>query len=279
MKIREKCVECLLNKQKSLSDNEEYLAEIRAILDNRKEEDSAPYMVYLFNKVYERYYGKRASYKEEKIKYNDIVLSMESELRDKIESSEDPLATSLLYARIGNYIDFGAMNEVNEEAFLDMFSMAGLSYADELTIRNFVEQCRKAKTFLLIADNCGEIVLDRIFLQELKKKFEGLEITVMVRGGEVLNDATLEDALYAGLDTCANIITNGLPLAGTVYEMLSDDAKHVIDESDIVLAKGQGNYETLSGIDRKIFYSFLCKCELFTDKFKVPRLTGMFIEE
>ena len=98
-------------------------------------------------------------------------------------------------------------------------------------------------------------------------------------GGEVLNDATVTDALYTGIDRIADIISNGLPIAGTVYELLPDAARESFDAADVILAKGQGNYESLRDQGFHIFYSFLCKCSLFTDRFQVPAMTGMFIEE
>ena len=116
-------------------------------------------------------------------------------------------------------------------------------------------------------------------LEQLKKRFPQLTVRAMVRGGDVLNDATAEDARYVGLDTVAEIVSNGEAIAGTISEMLSDDAKQVLDNSDVILAKGQGNYESMSGQGRHVFYEFLCKCDLFTTRFSVPKLTGMFIEE
>jgi uncharacterized protein with ATP-grasp and redox domains len=91
MRIIESCAECLYDKQQHLTDNEEYLKEIKAIIDNRGEDDTSPYLVYLFGEVHEKYFGKRASYKDVKKKYNDLVLALEDEIRDKIEESEDPL--------------------------------------------------------------------------------------------------------------------------------------------------------------------------------------------
>ena len=132
---------------------------------------------------------------------------------------------------------------------------------------------------LFVCDNCGEIVLDRLMLEQLKKRFPWLSVKALVRGGEVLNDATAEDAVYAGLDQVAQIVSNGEAVAGTIYEMMPEEAKKALDEADVILAKGQGNYESLSGQGRHVFYEFLCKCDLFTSRFHVPKLTGMFIEE
>lgn len=279
MRITESCAQCLYDKQKHLTDNEEYLAEIRHLLDRRKKNDTSPYMVYLFNQVYEKHFGKNASYKDIKKKYNDLVLSIEDTIRDKIDCSENSIAMALVYARIGNYIDFGAMNNVDEEMFLSLFDNATLQDRDREVTEAFIKQCKNAHNFLLITDNCGEIVLDKLFLEQLHKSFPKLKINVLVRGGEVLNDATEEDAKYVGIDKVGEVISNGLPIAGTIYELLPAAAKAIMDNADVILAKGQGNYESLCGQGKHIFYSFLCKCELFTNRFHVPKLTGIFMEE
>lgn len=279
MRITESCAACLYDKQRNKTDNEAYLAEIRELLDNRSESDTSPYMVYLFNKVSVRYFGKGADYKEIKKKYNDLVLGMEASLQDEIERSKDPLAKALLMARVGNYIDFGAMNHVDQEEFLKLFRDTEMREDDRQTYQSFLEECRKGRKFLFICDNCGEIVLDKLLIIQLKKRFPNLTIKAMVRGDEVLNDATREDAHYVGLDGFAEIVSNGEAIAGTIYEMMPDDAKKAIDEADVILAKGQGNYETMSDQGRHIFYEFLCKCDLFTGRFGVPRLTGIFTEE
>ena len=279
MRISQSCAECLYNRQKNKTDNTEYLAEIKALLDNRKETDTSPYMVYLFNKVHVRYFGKGADYSAIKKQYNDLVLAMEDSLRHEINSAEEPLAKAMMMSRAGNYIDFGAMNSVDRDEFLSLFSNTEMREDDRKTYESFLRECTDAKTFLLICDNCGEIVLDKLMLEQLKLRFPHLTVRAMVRGDNVLNDATAEDAKYVGLDTEAEIISNGEAVAGTIYEMLPNEAKNVLDNSDVILAKGQGNYESLSGQGRHIFYEFLCKCELFTSRFNVPKLTGIFIEE
>ena len=279
MRVNSFCAACLWDKQLHKSDDPAYLAEVRQIIDTRKDEDTAPYLVYLFNRAYERRFGKTEPYKQVKQKYNDVVLSMENEIRTKIESSSDPLAASIAYARIGNYIDFGAMNQIDGDTFLALLGDAGLHGRDLQTYEAFLLQCRNASRFLLIADNCGEIVLDKLFLEQLHTAFPKLALSVMVRGAEVLNDVTLEDAKYAGIDRLAFLISNGTSVAGTIYGMLHEEVKDAMDSADVIIAKGQGNYESLCGQGRHIFYSLLCKCRLFTDRFDVPELTGVFIEE
>ena len=279
MRISESCAKCLYDRQASRTDNAEYLAEIRDLLDHRNESDTSPYMVYLFNQVHERYFGKAADYREIKKQYNDLVLGMEEALRGEIEGADDPLAQALVMARIGNYIDFGAMNNVDQEEFLALFRDARMRPEDEETYGSFLRECASASTFLLICDNCGEIVLDRLMIEQIKKRFPNLSVKALVRGGEVLNDATIEDAKYTGLSKVAEIISNGEAVAGTIYDMMPQEAKCALDEADVILAKGQGNYESLSGRGRHVFYQFLCKCDLFTSRFNVEKLTGIFIEE
>ena len=251
MRVIESCAECLYDKQCHLSKDPAYLSEIRDIIRNRGEEDSAPYLVYLFGRVYEKHFGRRKPYAEIKKKYNDLVLTREAAIRRKIEVSAHPLQTALGYARAGNYIDFGAMNVVEDDEFLKLLEEAGLEDRDHAVMESFLRQCVKAKRFLLIADNCGEIVLD----------------------------TTEEDAVYCGMDREARIVSSGNTVAGTVYEMLSEEARKAMDAADVILAKGQGNYETMNGQGRHVFYAFLCKCELFTSRFDVPRLTGILVEE
>ncbi|MBP5385460.1 MAG: DUF89 family protein [Lachnospiraceae bacterium] len=279
MRIPESCAKCLYDRQLHKTDNAEYLAEIRELLDQRDADDTSPYMVYLFNKVHVRYFGKGADYRKVKKQYNDLILHMENDLRREIERADDPLATALMMARTGNYIDFAAMDCVDRDEFLRLLSDTKMQERDIPVYASFLKECEKGKKFLLICDNCGEIVLDKLMIEQLIKRFPHLSVKALVRGGEVMNDATEEDAEYAGLDRVAKIISNGEAIAGTVYKMMPREARDALDEADVILSKGQGNYESLSGQGRHIFYEFLCKCDLFTSRFDVPKLTGIFVEE
>ena len=182
-------------------------------------------------------------------------------------------------ARIGNYIDFAALNHVETDTFLQLFDNTKMREDEQEVYRSFCSKCTRAKSFLLLTDNCGEIVLDKLMLEQLKKKYPQISVAVMVRGGEVSNDATMEDALYVGIDRLGTVITNGDKIAGTVYSMLSEEARNAIDNADIIFSKGQANYESFAGEGRHAFYTFLCKCDLFINRFNVPKLTGMFVEE
>ena len=279
MRINDSCVACLYDKQKNKTDDPKYLARIRELLDNRGKDDTSPYMVYLFNKVHEEFFGAGADYTQVKKTYNDLVLGMEEKLRDEIKNAADPIAKALVMARIGNYIDFGAMNHVDTETFLGLFRDTELREDEKKTYESFLQACARAESFLLLCDNCGEIVLDKLLIEQLSLRFPQLKFYAMVRGGNILNDVTEADAAYVGLDQAAEIVSNGAPVGGTIYSLLPEEARSVLDGADVILSKGQGNYESLSGRGYHVFYALLCKCDLFTSRFDVPRLTGIFVEE
>ena len=126
MKISESCAKCLYDRQRARMPDEDYLEEVRSLLEERGENDSSPLLVYRFNQAYARRFGSADSYAGVKRSYNDLVLSMADHLRAQIEASDDPLAAALAYARVGNYIDFGAMDTVDEATFLGLFKEAVL---------------------------------------------------------------------------------------------------------------------------------------------------------
>lgn len=285
MRIETRCEKCLYDKQANRAlkiaeekQREKFLAEVSAILAARREMDSAPYVVYLFNKAFSKYHME-SGYEEEKKIYNDFMLQMEEKIEEKINGAEDPLQAALVYARIGNYIDFGAMNHVDQKVLLELLEKESKAVLEDEVYRDFCRACERGENFVLLCDNCGEIVLDKLFIRQLKKRFHNLSVYAMVRGEAALNDATVEDAVYVGLDKEATVISNGNGVTGTVYELLERDTRDILDKADVILSKGQGNYETFSGFQGTVFYSFLCKCDLFTERFRVPYLTGMFIKE
>lgn len=278
MIITDDCEKCLYSKQKNLTDNPAYLAGVRELLKNRREDDSAPVMVYHFNMLYQELVGELKDYIPIKKKYNDLALSMEKKVRQQIESSSDPTAAALAFSRVGNYIDFGTLNDVSEEGFLALLGAPSLSKEDEPAYKSFLSRCEKSESLLLLADNCGEIVFDKLLLEQIRKRYPQLALSVMVRGGEALNDVTAEDAAYVGIDRVARIISNGKPITGTSYDLLCEEARLAVDQAGVILAKGQGNFETFSISGKHAYYCFLCKCDYFMKRFNVPRMTGLFIE-
>lgn len=286
MRLNSMCIRCLFDKQQARLENfteEEkktaYMKEVAKLIAESDDETTSAYLVYQFNKVYRRYFGEPQDYSEIKKEYNAYVLAMEEELYGEVLRAKDPLAQAIVYARIGNYIDFGAMQYVEKKVFLELFRDEKKNSLDQAVYEQFLQDCRNGKRFLLVADNCGEIVLDKLFIKELKKRFPHLEIEVMVRGEEVLNDATMEDAEAVGICDIAKVISNGNGVAGTLERMLSAEAKGALEQADLILAKGQANFESMSGCGRNIYYSFLCKCDWFAGRFRVEKNTGMFIRE
>lgn len=292
MRIIPSCEKCLYGKQMKIAESiedpkirEEFLREIRTVLEQRKPEDTAPYVVSIFRKIQEKYLGKNPFPAEIRRQYNELIMEWEQEIEARIEASPDPLEKALRYARIGNYIDFGAMHQVKKEELLAMLEReaeeggTASESAEAEVYRQFCKDCESGNKFVILCDNCGEIVLDKLFLRQLKKRYPKLEISALVRGEEVLNDATMEDAVRCGLTKEVRVVENGNGVAGTVWELLIPKAQEILREADVVLSKGQGNYESLYGYHKPVYYSFLCKCELFITKFQVPELTGMFVRE
>ena len=145
MKISESCAKCLYDRQRARMPDEDYLKEVRSLLEERGENDSSPLLVYRFNQAYARRFGSADSYAGVKRSYNDLVLSMADHLRAQIEASDDPLAAALAYARVGNYIDFGAMDTVDEATFLGLFKEAVLQKKKKSVYESFL--LAEAQTF------------------------------------------------------------------------------------------------------------------------------------
>ena len=199
-----------------------------------------------------------------------------------IMTSPDPLRTALGYAMTGNFIDFGAMDSVDESKLAAMLQDSPDRVSPDLpAYADLQGDLKTARRLVLLTDNCGEIVTDKLLAETLRSVYPALAVTVIVRGGEVLNDATMEDALQVGLDRMEGVtlMDNGDRLAGTDLTRISKEAHTAITEADLIIAKGQGNYETLRGCGLNVYYAFLCKCGFFASRFGVPVYTGMLVKE
>lgn len=286
MKVSAECMYCLVKRQaegiRKESDEAkkaEYLRKVMALVAADAAEEPAPVLLSKIGRLHEAYFGKPFSFEELKRGYNAMLLEKEVEIRRKINTAADPLALALRYAQIGNYIDFGALGSVDDaklEAFLAQAAELPLS---ETTYAKFRENLQTAKTLVFLTDNCGEIVLDKLLLETIQKAFPTLVCTSIVRGEPVLNDATLEDALQVGLDACGTVIPNGTNIAGTYLPWISQEARAAMEQADILIAKGQGNFESLHGCGLNLYYLFLCKCQWFMERFGLPQFSGVFVQE
>lgn len=182
----------------------------------------------------------------------DLLLERYEELKKTIETAHDPLYTALRFAAIANAIDLGANPDCDIE---NEFARLQNKDFDVCDYQEFQRSLKRARHILYIADNAGETVLDRLLITHMKKP-----TTYAVRSRPIINDATLDDALQAGLDTVADIIPSGSDAPGTVWSLCSDRFKNIFSDTDMVISKGQGNYETLSDQKRPLFFLLKVKC-------------------
>lgn len=287
MRAEEACKVCTRKKARMYADlyqasekrKEEVLQQAERCLGEVGTSQSAPRMMAGVLDLLKRETGILDPYERIKREYNQMLLSMEEEISRAIHEAEDSFQAALQYATVGNYIDFGALSDVNEEQLRELLKGCGELDLDTEATMHFREELGRARKLLYITDNAGEIVLDKIFMNVLKELYPELEIQVLVRGEPVLNDATLEDAKMIGLNRIARVIPNGTSIPGTEYTQISREARECLDQADLCLAKGQGNFESLRECGKNIYYLFLCKCDLFVERFQVERLTPAFVNE
>lgn len=286
MKLSADCIVCMVKRQaenlKGNFDENKKTAYLKAVLEEiakAPEDVSAPVVTERLNALHEAWFGSPFSFRELKQGYNRMMLEKEREIEGEITASEDPLRLALQYARVGNYIDFGAMGSVSEEKLRDLLSGAKSDPVDEGELAALRKDLAAGKRLVYCLDNCGEIVLDKLLLKEIGRQYPQLELTALVRGKEVLNDATREDAEAVGLPAVAAVLDSGTGIAGTELSRLSPEAEEALRKADVILSKGQGNFETLHGCGLNIYYLFLCKCEHFTRRFGLERFQGVFLNE
>ncbi len=287
MAISSFCIGCILKRQEErirelpFSDGkkEQFMKELCGLIAAAPAEATSPVIVADIRVLIQKYFDIVDSYEEEKAHFNQLMLEAEDVLTQMIVSADEPLKEALRLARIGNYIDFGAMNDVSDKKLAELFAETENDVVDEKEWTALKADLQKAKTLVYLTDNCGEIVLDKLFIKKLKEAYPQLDIVVIVRGGKVLNDATLEDAQDVGLTDVVKVIGNGSSIAGNALGYISEEAEGLIRNADVVISKGQGNFESLNGCGLNIYYLFLCKCDWFVRRFKMKRLTGILIND
>lgn len=286
MKINETCEACLLgkhlNKYPENASSEtvsSYQEELKSIITQNREL-SAPEIVSEIERLYRRYFGGEKEYTAIKKHFNEMMLSLEPQILRSASDSKDPLMRAVQYAMAGNFIDFGALGNVDENKLELLIAAADKAEVDISVLDGLRGEIMRAKRMVYFTDNCGEIVADKVLLRIIRKMNPELHITAIVRGAPVLNDATMEDAIQVGLDGVVNeLFGNGCAIAGNVLEKVSKQALDAANAADLLIAKGQGNYESLCGCGLNIYYIFMCKCSLFVDRFKVPLYSGIIIKE
>jgi hypothetical protein len=210
--------------------------------------------------------------KKIKKEQNDIALKIYPFAKRFISESDNPLFEALKFSIAGNSID--VMTDETKNPQEDIIEKLQGSEIKQGNIKRFTERLNKTKKLVYLGDNCGEIVFDRLFIETIMDHYD-IEINFVTRKIPALNDATLSDAFYVGMDKVVRVIDNGIPepLPGTMLKKISPELKKLIDESDLVISKGGGNYDSLteeSTLKGKISFLFQAKCEPYTTIHKVP---------
>ena len=281
------CIECLTRRQAKLlhaqNDEEKAFAcfkEMMQAMIDAPANVAAPFVVEKFNRIFARYFTDTDRYAQIKRDSNAFVLRQRDKARAAIAAAKDPVLMALRYARAGNYIDFGTLDgQVSDAQLTALLNGAHRDAVNPGEYAAFRADLDKAQRLLYLTDNDGEIVLDMLLIEALQKTYPHLELCVCVRGGPILNDATMEDAREIGLTELVRVIDSGAAMGGTQIGYVGEALTHELERADVILAKGQGNFETMWGCGLNVYYAFLCKCGWFTKLFRVPRLTGMFVNE
>ncbi len=204
-------------------------------------------------------------YKNLKEKSNKLATQIVPELIKKINKSSNSLLIAAKLAIAGNIIDFGAIGDLNIQKEIDIIINSEDEHikSENNELFNFKalkEKLKNAKSILYLGDNCGEIIFDKLFIEEIRKYNPNSDIYFAVRGKPILNDVLMEDAKFCQMDYVAEIISNGADIPGTILEECSPEFVNLFNTTDLIISKGQGNYETLSDCKRPIAFMFLAKC-------------------
>jgi uncharacterized protein with ATP-grasp and redox domains len=278
------CIPCLvkqgiktakyLGKSDEVSSN--MLKEILEMLSKENYKNTPPFLAKKIHKIIVKHTETEDPYKEIKKHYNQKIMNMEDGLKRRVDEAENKILEAVKLAITGNIIDFGTENEITEKLVkehIDCIEQKGFEQKDFSDMYN---ELRRSKRLLYIGDNCGEIVFDKILVEQIKKEFPNIQVYFGVRGKPIINDITHLDAKEVGMDSIATIIDNGDGAPGVVMEDISEEYKKLFYGVDMVIAKGQGNYETLNEIERdNLYFLFMAKCNVVADGLGVKTGTLM----
>lgn len=244
------------------------LHEISGSID---ESTIAPLVAGKIHRIFRDFTKNCDPYREDKDFYNQKMISMEREFEYFISHSEDTLSAAVKLAAAGNVIDFGAIPDLETSRVIKVIQETMNKKLPASFLEQLLKDFEQAKTLLYLGDNAGEIVLDKLLIKEIKKHYPVLEIYFATRGKPVINDITEQDARSAGIDKYADVINNGTDLPGTVLSDCSSEFLRVFEQADVIISKGQGNFESLVEAAKKIYFIFLCKCGYFEKKLGIAK--------
>jgi len=268
MKANLDCIPCFLNQSleaaRMATDDEEVhervMKEVMAHLQNVSFSHSPPEISMGVHNIIRKITKSDDPYREVKDKSNEMAKNLYPHLKDMVRNAEDPLLMAIKLSIVGNVIDFGTANRFNVEEMVEMAAEKELGGEYE----EFKNALASSKSILYIADNAGEVFFDKLLIEELAEM--GKEIIYAVRANPIINDATKEDAKFAGIDKFAKLISGDegqdKSSPGMLLLNASPDFINYFENSDMVISKGQGNYESLIDVERSMIFLLMVKCPL-----------------
>ena len=236
--------------------HEQVLRKVLILAKDLDMNQSPPVMGQKIHRLIRELVGTEDPYRDVKRRFNNVALVLYPKMRTHIIDSKNKLETAIRLAIAGNIIDFGVNSKLQESELEKTISECLAAEFSDMQSGPFEQALNEAEKILYIADNAGEIIFDRLLIEQLPIE----KVAVVVKGSPVINDATMEDAVLAGLHRIVEVIDNGSDGPGTILETCSEVFLDRFKDADLVIAKGQGNYETLSDIDKNIFFVLKAKC-------------------
>lgn len=267
MKMFVECIPCFfkqaLEMGRLFTGNElihkEMMDEVAALVPKFSLGLTPPEMAREMHQVFEKRFGGQDFYKRIKDKSNRRAMEIYPKLKEKVARANDRLLTALELAIAGNVIDYAAKNTLNIEEEIQKLLRDDFAPVEKgvFEYEDFKKDLEAAETVLYLADNAGEIVFDRVLIEEFcgRKK-----VIFAVRDKPAINDALLEDAIFCGIDKVAEVISSGVDAPGTVLKYCSQEFLRIFNQADLIISKGQGNYEALSDGQGRIYFLFKVKC-------------------
>ncbi len=268
MRIYLDCIPCFIRQSLDaarLATEDVYVHEqvVRGVLglaNNLDMSQSPPVIGQKIHRLIRELVGVEDPYHGVKQRFNNAALKLYSKMRHLIIESEYPFETAIRLAIAGNIIDFGVKSQLQETELAETINQCLSEEPSGMQLDDFHKAINDAEDILYIVDNAGEIVFDRLLIERLPID----KITLAVKGFPVINDATMKDAILAGLPQIVDVIDNGSDAPGTILESCSQAFRDHFAKADLVIAKGQGNYETLSDVNKNIFFILKAKCPVIS---------------
>lgn len=232
---------------------------------------SPPEMGRIIHNLVKRHTGVEDPYVKIKEKSNWLALEVYGKFKKKLDNSSDRLLPAVELAIAGNVIDYGVKNSLNVDEELEKIlkdEHRAIKHENNIFFNYdyFCEVLNKAKNILYLADNAGETVFDHILIEEINRRDKDKDIVYAVKEKPIINDALFEDAAVCGIDKIARVISSGSDAPGTILSVCSKDFFKLFEQADMVISKGQGNFEALSAsMKRPIFFLFMAKCHIIAE--------------